>query len=128
MAVYPFPVGQTNQNQSGFSSRRVILQSVEAKKQIVNQVIDGGLRLLDAAERFQAIQKSSNLGIGPGNGATTLPRIGMIDQEMACRTVIGWVALVLSDRPEQADLISDRLERELQGYLEKNALNSTPVN
>ena len=42
-----------------------------------------------------------------------------VDTEAACRAVIGWVCLTLRDRPEQADMVSDRLERELQGYLER---------
>ena len=80
---------------------------MQAKQAIVNQVIEGRLPLLEAAARFQAAQRSS-----PERSALT-------DTEAICRALIGWVHLALSDRPEQADRISDRLERELQSALER---------
>jgi hypothetical protein len=100
MPTNPFPLDRGLRNEMGAQLRATTMKNLEAKKQIVNQVIDGRLPLFEAAARFQAISGS----VGDG--------------ELACRTLIGWVALALSDRPEQADTIADRLERELQKYLE----------
>ena len=51
--------------------------------------------------------------------ATGVPS-AVFDSENLCRTVIGWVYLSLSNRPEEAERVSDRLERELQVHLDKN--------
>jgi hypothetical protein len=45
--------------------------------------------------------------------ATGVPSI-IQDNENVCRTVIGWVHLALENRPEEAERITERLERELQ--------------
>ena len=47
--------------------------------------------------------------------------------ENLCRTVIGWVYLTLSSRPEEAERVSNRLERELQVHLEKSKTNQVPT-
>jgi hypothetical protein len=102
MPLIPCPVEPASRNQFGSEARMTAMRNLEAKKQIVNQVIGGRLPLFEAAARFQALSGLTASG------------------ETACRTVIGWVALALSERPEQADKISDRLERELQKFLENS--------
>lgn len=102
MTMNRFPIEREPRNQTGTETRMAVLRNLEVKKRIVNQVIEGRLPLVEAAARFQAISGHSWSG------------------EIACRTVIGWVALALSERPEQADAVSDRLERELQNFLENS--------
>jgi hypothetical protein len=115
MATNPFPIERETLNTPMLISPKMVLQGIVAKKEIVNQVIDGRLPLLEAAAKFQIIQRTATACL---ESVTGMP-FQTIDSEQACRTVIGWVALVLSDRPEQADMVSDRLERELQSYLER---------
>jgi hypothetical protein len=71
------------------------------KLDAVSQLIEGRLTLLEAASRFQAVGGSD------------------ADGETVCRTVIGWVHLLLNERPEQAEAVSERLESELQCCVER---------
>ena len=75
---------------------------VEAKRGVVEQVIEGRLPLLAGAARFKALC------------AASWP---ITDIEDLCRTVIGWAGLALSDRPERATVVVGRLEAELDRYL-----------
>jgi hypothetical protein len=76
-------------------------RATREKQEAVAAVIAGQLTLLEAATRFRA---------------AGCPRPDA-DGESACRSVIGWVHLALCDRPERAEEVSARLERELQKYL-----------
>lgn len=75
---------------------------VAAKQAIVAQLIAGQLSLWEAAARFR--QAASAVSA---------------DAESVCRTLIGWVALALAERPEQADAVTERLECDLQERLER---------
>ena len=110
MSANPFPVSR--ERHTNTSCPGSALQELHAKQAIVSDVIDGRLPLVEAAARFQAAWRSAN---------------GIDDGETACRTVIGWVHLTLSAHPEQADRVSDRLERELQTHLERAGNLSVPV-
>jgi hypothetical protein len=68
------------------------------KEQAVADVTAGRATPLEAATRFRRAD-----GTGPE-----------ADGETACRAVIGWVHLALSHRPERAERVAGRLERELQ--------------
>jgi hypothetical protein len=94
-----------------------VLIGLQQKRAIINQVIEGRLALWDAAGRFQAAHQAARACL---ERATGVPN-NTIDGESVCRTIIGWVHLVLSDRPEQADRVSERLESELRDFLKKNA-------
>lgn len=76
---------------------RTLLDGLVRKQQAVAAVIAGGMSLFEAADRFRADDRD--------------------DPEAACRTVIGWVHLALRDRPERAEPLTERLERELQSHL-----------
>jgi hypothetical protein len=78
-----------------------ILTRLSEQERAVADLIAGRSSLLEAAGRFRA-------AAGARSGA---------DGEEACRTVIGWVHLALRDRPERADRVAGRLERELQSSL-----------
>src|SRR5919197_853886 len=94
---HPYPVGGAA-NTAEPALPKAVLLGLQQKQAIINQVIEGRLPLWEAASRFQAV----------------------------CRQIIGWVHLVLSDRPEQADRVSERLEGELREHLTKNAVALTP--
>jgi hypothetical protein len=80
---------------------RALLAGLQLRQQAVVAVIDGRMSLWEAAARFRSSQRT------PADG------------EALCRSVIGWVGLALSDRPERAELVTRRLEQELQGYLDR---------
>jgi hypothetical protein len=119
----PFPVERETLN-TPIADRpaRAVLQGLLVKKAIVNQLIEGRLPLLEAAAQFQVAQRMSSACLERATGVPS----SMPDSEAVCRTLIGWVHLALSDRPEQAEQVSDRLERELQGYIERFGKISLP--
>jgi hypothetical protein len=92
---------------------RAVLQGLAVKMQIVKQVIEGRMPLLEAAARFQAVTRQASV-----ENALNAPPAAT-DNEVMARSVIGWVELVLRDRPEQADVISARLESELQSHIQR---------
>jgi hypothetical protein len=98
------------------------LAGLQQKQAIINQVIEGRLPLWDAAGRFQAAHQAARACL---ERATGVPGHS-IDGEAVCRTIIGWVCLALSDRPEQADRVSERLESELREFLNKMNPARTP--
>jgi hypothetical protein len=77
---------------------RLLLAGLTQKQQAVAAVIAGRISLAEAAARFRAAGGS----------------LAAIDTEVLCQTVIGWVHLALSDRPERAEAVTARLEWELQ--------------
>lgn len=76
---------------------------VRLKEQIVRDLIDGRLTLLEATMKFQQLEDSS----------AQPSRRGLHPLIAACQRVIGWVALALGDRPERAEEVVGRLERQL---------------
>ncbi|VTS05687.1 hypothetical protein [Tuwongella immobilis] len=94
------------------ASPNLLQEALQAKRQVIRQLVEGELPLLEAAAQFQAITTQLGTPI-----EATLGLAPTIDQESICRTVIGWVHLCLSDRPEHAEAISCRLESELQQHL-----------
>jgi hypothetical protein len=89
------------------------LERLEAKKAIIRQLIDGRLRLLDAAARFRELARPSNTITGISETQD--------GDEYWCRSVIGWVCLALSEQPERADALAGRLEAELAAHVAKQA-------
>jgi hypothetical protein len=86
------------------------LQRLEAKKAIIGQIIDGRLRLLEAASQFEELARPANSALEGHN-----------DLEYWCRSIIGWVCLALSEQPERADTLAGNLEAELSACLGKRA-------
>src|SRR5688572_21939991 len=81
------------------------LARVAAKQAVVDQVIAGRLSLVEGAARFRAA------AAGPARADE--------DGEGMCRTVIGWAELTLSDCPERAVVVAERLEEELRKHLSR---------
>lgn len=121
MLTNPYPVGKAVPNEAP-SLPKAVLLGLQQKQAIINEVIDGHLPLWEAAGRFQAAHQAARVCL---ERATGVPG-HTIDGESVCRTIIGWVCLVLSDRPEHADRVSERLEGELRELLSKNAPVKTP--
>jgi len=117
----PYPVGKAVPNSAPALPKAVLL-GLQQKQAIINQVIDGHLPLWEAAGRFQAAHQAARVCLERATGVPT----HTIDGETVCRTIIGWVCLALSDRPEHADRVSERLEGELRELLSRNALVKTP--
>ena len=109
MTTRPYPSETVD---SPFTTMNIVRAAVAAKKQILAELIEGHLTLIEAVARFEAVKCDTTteilrtLGVTPPEN--TLSR---------CRAVIGWVQLVLSDRPEQAEAVSERLEVELQQHV-----------
>jgi hypothetical protein len=99
-----------------------VLAGLRQKQAIISQVIDGHLPLWEAASRFRAAHQAASVCLERTIGVPN----HTIDGEEACRTVIGWVYLALSDRPEHADRVSERLETELRDQMKNNAAAMTP--
>ena len=93
---------------------KAVLQGLQTKQRIINQVIDGHMPLWQAAQEFQAAHQAALICL---ETATGIPRHSL-DNEALCRSIIGWVYLSLSDRPEQADRVSERLESELRDSMQ----------
>jgi hypothetical protein len=115
MSTNPFPVERNTRNENEAVLPRAILQSLALKQQIIRQLIDGQLELSEAATRFHAAHQVAAACIEWATGAPS----AVCDNENQCRTLIGWVYLTLSNRPEEAERVSERLERELQLHLAK---------
>ena len=86
---------------------------VQRKQGIIRRLIEGRVSLSEAASQFRRIHRDSSAELERSLGCTPVPS----DLEGVCRTLIGWVALDLSDRPDLAEDVSDRLESELQTVL-----------
>jgi hypothetical protein len=87
------------------------LEHIRAKQEIILQLLDGRLDLLEAASRFQGVDR---LLKGQGVAEPSAEH-----GERVCRMVIGWVQLALADRPERAEVVTARFEQELQEHLAK---------
>jgi len=120
LSTYPDTKRKWNE-QPAYGSQ-LLLQGLQAKQRIISELIEGKLKLLEAASRFQAAH-STTLACA---AATTMYPGKMSDSENVCRTVIGWVHLALGNRPEEAERVSARLERELQTYLDRFGTVSLP--
>jgi hypothetical protein len=94
----------------GDEEHRQALRRVQARQEAVADLIAGRVGLLEAAARFQAA--------GDGAGG---------DGEVACRAVIGWAQLALSDRPERAEALAVALEDELQAHLARHGAVRLPL-
>lgn len=117
MTANPYPIGKKVRNAEPAIPKAVML-GLQQKQAIISQVIDGKLPLWEAAGRFQLAHTAACQCL---ESATGVPNHS-IDNESVCRTVIGWVFLALSDRPEHADRVSERLELELRDTLKNSPI------
>lgn len=111
----PYPAERQTRNQKPPISARLVMEGLQTKQQIINELIAGRMELLQATARFQTVHRTTAVSI---ESATGIPA-GVSNGENLCRTVIGWVCLSLSGRPEEAERVSARLERDLQGHLDR---------
>jgi len=112
----PYSAERETRNTKDVNVPKTVLQCLVVKQQIINELIAGRIELWDAAARFHVLHRTAAACI---ERATGMPAAAS-DGENLCRTVIGWVYLSLSHRPEEAERVSERLERELQRHLENN--------
>jgi hypothetical protein len=117
----PYPVGKTARNVEPTLPKAVLL-GLQQKQQIINAVIEGHIPLWEAASRFQLAHVAASQCLETATGVPSRT----IDNESACRALIGWVWLTLSDRPEYADRVSERLEGELKEHMNATAQVRTP--
>jgi hypothetical protein len=89
------------------------LQRLDAKKEVIGQLIDGRLHLLDAAAQFRQLNRPVPIGAAQAGTRND-------SDEDLCRSLIGWVYLALSERPERAEALSDQLEAELAAHLKQH--------
>jgi hypothetical protein len=123
MLTKPLRAQRHLKNENAANLPRVVQQSLRTKQQIIGELIAGRLPLLQAAAQFQAAHSVSMLCLAHATGAP----VAAADNENICRTVIGWVFVTLSNRPDEAERVSARLERELQGHLDRcGTLNLSP--
>jgi len=111
----------THARQTRTPSPNLVQQALQAKRQIIDRLIEGEMPLLEAVVRFQAVHREVGLPIDE-----TLGLPSAMDHEAMCRSLIGWVHLTLSDRPEMAETVSTRLETELQRHLNQHGQISLP--
>jgi hypothetical protein len=122
MLLSSYPDKKRTWNEEPAHGSRLLLQGLHAKQQVITDLIEGRLKLLEAASRFQAAHSTTLASVA---GTTMYPE-KLSDSEHVCRTVIGWVHLALGNRPEEAERVSARLERELQTYLDRFGTVSLP--
>jgi hypothetical protein len=77
-----------------------MLERLQAKQQVIEDLVEGRVALLEAAARFGAAQA-----------------VGVEDGLRLCQAVIGWAHLALRDRPEKAEALSQELEEQLEEHL-----------
>jgi hypothetical protein len=83
---------------------------VEAKRQVAKEVIAGQRSLAQAIEAFRKLEQP---WIPASYQEQTLKRLRISEEEWRGRKVIYFVRRVLSDRPDEAAAVADRLEKEL---------------
>jgi hypothetical protein len=97
--------------------RQVATKRLEGKQQVTRDLIAGHLTLLEAAVRFQVLNKTpvdcpfryENSSQGRGEG------------EQIFRQVINWAVTEVAQRSEiEAQILSERLERELEEHLRRH--------
>jgi hypothetical protein len=97
----------------------------EAKAQVAAEMIAGRRSLAEAIEQFRALDRE-----WPENhrGPRTPEDFGMSQDEWDGRNVLDFVRRVLADRPAEAAVVADRLEKELQQLLaERNKRPPAPA-
>jgi hypothetical protein len=87
---------------------------VEARQQLAKKVIEGQRSLAEAIEAFRKLKQP---WIPAGYQEQTLKELRMSEAEWHGRKVISLARGVLSDRPDEAAAVADRLEKELQKLL-----------
>jgi hypothetical protein len=98
------------------------LQRLQAKQEIVAQLVAGRVSLVEAASRFRAASQP----VTEGSSYAVFARQGQDSDERVCRTLIGWAYLALCEYPERAEAVSNRLETDLQEILDRQGYVCLP--
>jgi hypothetical protein len=100
--------------------QEALFRCMEAKNQLVREVIAGRLSLLEGAARLRELCRST-----PGVIEDLRRRawLGDTDEERACRDIIARAQSLLDDEPEKAQEVARRLDAELREWLR----GSTPA-
>jgi hypothetical protein len=102
----------------GEENARGLRERIESRERIADEVAAGRMGLLQAAGRFRDLNPASATG---GYDPRTLFS-GDSDEERCCRQVIQWVELRAAwQSTEEAARAKDRLEQELDEYLQREA-------
>jgi len=117
MPTNPYPAERTSKYSRTSVTPGVVLNCLREKQLIIGELIAGRLPLIEAAEKFQAVHETSATHIENLSARTGV----LVEPEGMCRTLIGWVHLSLSQRPEEAERVSERLECELQRNVSRSA-------
>ncbi len=95
-----------------------LARRVAARQAVVRAVIEGRLSLTEAADEFQELDLRSKT-FHWDVFRQQMP--GATDQERQCRAVLTHVRLQLAHDPDAAQALCQRLETELQTYLDRQA-------
>ena len=106
--------GQLERGERLDAARQDSLDRIEARQQVVGDVIDRRLRLAEAAARFQELDRADP-SFNWERFRAWAP--GASDQEKQCRAVIRRVRTALADDPDRAQGETRRLEEALQEVL-----------
>jgi hypothetical protein len=98
------------------------LHRLQIKQDIVAQLVAGRVSLLEAAARFRAASQPFSDGASLGSAIRPVQE----SAEHICRTLIGWAYLALSEYPERAEAVTNRLETDLQEVLDRQGSISLP--
>ncbi len=107
--------GEARRGQRLEADRVVLLNSVETKRQIADNLTAGRLTLWEAAARFKALYATRPEHLGPY--LDQYP--GGSDDERLCRQVIGFAEARLEESAARKAFVA-RLEAELQQRLERD--------
>ena len=88
---------------------------VEAKKQVAKKVIEGQRSLAEAIDDFR---KLDQVWTSLSTQERALLDLRISEEEWLGRNVIYFACRVLTDRPDEAAAVADRLEKELQQLLD----------
>jgi len=125
MTTNPYRDSRTTPGNSNVPiNAKQVHQSLNSTQRIIDDLIAGRLKLLEATALFQQAHHPAAACVARATGQP----IAAGDAENLCRTVIGWVYLTLSgNRPEQAERVSASLEHELQRFLNSHGKVDLPL-
>jgi hypothetical protein len=95
------------------AQQQAVFSRIEARRQIVEEVIAGRLTLMVAADKFGALNAQEPESMT----AVRLNYRGDSDRKSLCQQVLHHVQVALEGRSSEAEAVIPRLEREMQAYI-----------
>ena len=97
--------------------KRITLQRIKAKEDVVGELLNGRLSLLQAARRFKDLNETPITC--QDDYRSHYP--GQSDGEKACRQVLDWLLFAQTEYPrDQQEALLHRFEDELREHLQRN--------